>query len=92
MYMAHASLGIPTFPTLDEHRHHILLHMAAIFRQWARCGYTEGISGHISVRDPVYENYIWMNPIGRHFGLLTAGDMMCIDIESGAIVGGNRVS
>jgi ribulose-5-phosphate 4-epimerase/fuculose-1-phosphate aldolase len=50
------------------------------------------MSGHISVRDPEYENYIWMNPLGRHFGLMTAGDMICLDVNTGAIVGGNKVS
>lgn len=33
-----------------------------------------------------------MNPIGRHFGLLKASDMMLIDMATGQIVGGNRVS
>ena len=84
--------GIPTFNSHDEHRRHIALHMAAVFRNWARVGFTEGISGHISVKDPEYDNLIWMNPIGKHFALLNAGDMLCLDINTGRIVGGNRVS
>ncbi|OGE58548.1 hypothetical protein PENARI_c001G10013 [Penicillium arizonense] len=82
--------GIPRFDSFAEHRKHILVHMAAVFRNWARVGFTEGISGHISVRDPEHAEYIWMNPIGKHFGLLTAGDMLCLDIKTGAVVGGNR--
>lgn len=62
-----------------------------MFRDFARKGFTEGMSGHISVRDPEFEDYIWMNPLGRHFGLMTAGDMICLDINTGAIVGGNKV-
>jgi ribulose-5-phosphate 4-epimerase/fuculose-1-phosphate aldolase len=65
--------------------------MAAAFRNWARVGFTEGISGHISVRDPEYDGLIWMNPIGRHFGLLNGRDMICLRITDGEIVGGNRV-
>ncbi|KAL4982161.1 class II aldolase/adducin N-terminal [Aspergillus falconensis] len=82
--------GIPSFSSTKEHREHIALHMAAVFRNWARVGFTEGISGHISVRDPEHPNYIWMNPIGRHFALLNAGDMLCLDIDTGKIVGGCR--
>ncbi|KAK6825111.1 class II Aldolase [Apiospora arundinis] len=41
--------GIPTFPSYTEHRKHILVHMAATFRYFARHGFTEGQSGHISV-------------------------------------------
>lgn len=83
--------GIPTFVNHQFHREHILLHMAAVFRNWARMGYTEGISGHISVRDPERPDCIWMNPIGKHFGLMNASDMVCLEIDTGKIVGGNRV-
>ena len=31
-----------------------------------------------------------MNPLGKHFGLMTAGDLICLDVNSGKIVGGNR--
>ncbi|KAF6834480.1 arad-like aldolase epimerase [Colletotrichum plurivorum] len=64
--------------------------MAAVFRNWARVGFTEGISGHISVRDPEHEGCIWMNPIGKHFALMNASDMVCLEIETARIVGGNR--
>ncbi|PQE17674.1 hypothetical protein CJF31_00005386 [Rutstroemia sp. NJR-2017a BVV2] len=83
-------LGIPTFPSHTLHRQHILIHTAAVFRDFARRGFTEGMSGHISVRDPEFPSYIWMNPLGRHFGLMTAGDLICLDVETGKIVGGNR--
>ncbi|KAI0181393.1 arad-like aldolase/epimerase [Hypoxylon sp. FL1284] len=81
--------GIPTFPTYTEHRRHILVHMAATFRFFARSGFCEGQSGHISVRDPEFPGFMWMNPLGRHFGMLTAGDMICLEIATGKIVGGN---
>src|SRR5690606_36775482 len=67
-----------------------LIHMAAVFRHWARHNYTEGQSGHISIRDPEHPNLMWMNPLSRHFGMLTAGDMLCLDINTGAIVAGRR--
>jgi hypothetical protein len=90
--VTNAALGIPHFVSFQQHREHIVLHMAAVFRNWARVGFTEGISGHISVRDPEFPDCIWMNPIGRHFALLNASDMLCIEIDTGAIVGGNPVS
>ncbi len=33
-----------------------------------------------------------MNPLGRHFGLMRAGDLICLDVNTGAVVGGNNVS
>ncbi|KAF7874106.1 hypothetical protein EAF04_002778 [Stromatinia cepivora] len=53
--------GIPTFPTHKAHCHHVLIHMAAVFHDFSRRGFTEGMAGQISVRDPEFENYIWMN-------------------------------
>jgi len=91
--ISHGSLihpGIPTFATHAEHRKHILIHTAAVFRDFARKGFTEGMSGHISVRDPEFPDYIWMNPLGKHFGLMTAGDLICLDVRNGRVVGGNR--
>ncbi|KAK8086921.1 class 2 aldolase adducin domain containing protein [Apiospora phragmitis] len=68
--------------------------MAATFRYFARHGFNEGMSGHISirgkVRDPEHPGCMWMNPLGVHFGLLTAGHMICLEIETGKIVGGGK--
>ncbi|KAK2606469.1 hypothetical protein QQS21_003162 [Conoideocrella luteorostrata] len=64
--------------------------LPAVFRHWARMGYTEGQSGHISIRDPQYPNLMWMNPLSRHFGSLRAGDMICLDIDTGRIVAGKK--
>jgi ribulose-5-phosphate 4-epimerase/fuculose-1-phosphate aldolase len=63
--------------------------MAAAFRHWSREGYVEGISGHISVRDPEHHNAFWTNPLGVHFGLLKASDMILIGLD-GKVMGGNR--
>ncbi|KAI0556154.1 class II aldolase [Xylaria curta] len=81
--------GIPIFLNPEIERRHILMHMAATFRFFSRSGFTEGQSGHISVRDPEFPSLMWMNPLGRHFGMLTAGDMICLQIETGRVVGGN---
>lgn len=70
--------GIPHFDDLAAQRQWQLEHMAAAFRHWAREGYVEGISGHISVRDPEHTDAFWTNPLGVHFGLLKASDMILV--------------
>ena len=80
--------GIPTHPTFAKHRQWMLQHMALAFRVFARKGYTEGMSGHISVRDPEHPHAFWTNPLGRHFGLLKVSDMICVDYD-GKPIGGN---
>lgn len=81
--------GIPKFDSFAAQRQWQLEHMAAAFRHWAREGYVLGISGHISVRDPEYTDAFWTNPLGVHFGLLKASDMILVNLE-GKVIGGNR--
>ncbi|EEH04756.1 aldolase [Histoplasma capsulatum G186AR] len=81
--------GIPSFTSQELKRHWQLEHMAGAFRIWARHGYTEGMSGHISVRDPEHTNAFWTNPLAVHFGMLKASDMILVDL-SGNVIGGNR--
>ncbi|RTE72202.1 hypothetical protein BHE90_013403 [Fusarium euwallaceae] len=80
--------GIPKFPSYHEERTHILEHMAAAFRIFARKGFAEGMAGHISVRDPENPHTFWTNPLGRPWPLMLASDMVLVDYD-GKAVGGN---
>ncbi|KAL1302033.1 hypothetical protein AAFC00_002482 [Neodothiora populina] len=80
--------GIPKYVSFDAQRRDMLNHMAGAFRVFARKGYTEGMAGHISLRDPENIHTFWTNPLGKHFGLLKASDMILVDYEGNAI-GGN---
>ena len=82
--------GIPTFDDLSEKRQWQLEHMAAVFRFFARNGYIEGMSGHTSVRDPERSDAFWINPLGVHWALLKASDMVMVD-QNGEALGGNMV-
>ncbi|OKL64438.1 hypothetical protein UA08_00883 [Talaromyces atroroseus] len=80
--------GIPSFPSHASQRAHQLEHMAAAFRVFARKGYTEGMAGHISLRDPENPHTFWTNPLGRPWCLMRASDMALVDYD-GKIIGGN---
>ncbi|CAF3582563.1 hypothetical protein SNK03_011833 [Fusarium graminearum] len=81
--------GIPKHPDFSSQRQWQLEHLAAAFRHWHREGYVEGMSGHISVRDPEFTDAFWTNPLGRHFGLLKVSDMILVNLN-GEVIGGNR--
>jgi ribulose-5-phosphate 4-epimerase/fuculose-1-phosphate aldolase len=93
------SAGIPLpppprgkdFPSYEDHRNHIKRHMCAAFRSFARRDFSEGMSGHISVRDPEHQDNYWTNPLGRHFAMMRPSDLVLVD-ESGEPVGGNKES
>ncbi|USW52097.1 Putative class II aldolase/adducin [Septoria linicola] len=80
--------GIPQHPTFAKQRHWLLKRMALAFRVFARKGYTDGMAGHISVRDPEHPHTFWTNPLAKHFALLKASDMILVDY-AGKPIGGN---
>ncbi|GAA5894953.1 uncharacterized protein JCM6883_002269 [Sporobolomyces salmoneus] len=66
-------------------------HMAGAFRWWAKQGFAEGVSGHITVVDPVLPGHYWMNPFGRHFGLITVSDLVLVSPEGYPVEGGAQL-
>lgn len=80
--MAHrgkALPGIPRFASAENKRQWQLEHMACAFRVFAREGYAEGISGHISVRDPEFPDQFWINPLGvRRVTIHSASRRFCM--------------
>lgn len=68
--------GIPQHPTFAAHRQWMLEKMALAFRVFARKGYTEGMSGHISLRDPENIHAFWTNRLStlKHSLILARRD------------------
>ncbi|KAF5367359.1 hypothetical protein D9615_010271 [Tricholomella constricta] len=71
--------GIPAFDDPYAEREWIKAHMAAVFRFWGKMGYGDGLSGHITVRDPVLPGHYWMNPIAVHFSSMTKSKLVLVD-------------
>ncbi|RLV89932.1 Meiotically up-regulated protein [Spathaspora sp. JA1] len=82
--------SLPKFTNKFEERKWALEHMAGAFRVFSRKGYTEGTAGHISIRDPIDINTFWINPLGKHFGLLKASDMVHVDEHGNVLSDGNQ--
>lgn len=77
----------PVFETVEQERAHRKHTLAAAFRIFGKLGYDEGVMGHISVRDPEFPQRFWMNPFGLSFNLITADDLLLIDLEGELIEG-----
>ncbi|KAI3403280.2 hypothetical protein KGF56_003868 [Candida oxycetoniae] len=81
---------LPVFANKLEEREWSKQHMAGAFRVFARKGYTEGTAGHISIRDPVDPSTFWINPLGKHFGLIKASDLVHVDHNGAILPDGNQ--
>jgi ribulose-5-phosphate 4-epimerase/fuculose-1-phosphate aldolase len=63
--------------------------LAAAFRLFARFGFAEGVTGHITARDPEFADRFWVNPFGMSFSQIRARDLILVD-HAGNVVEGDR--
>ena len=79
---------IPEFHDLDLERKHRLERLAAAFRIFGKFGFSEGVAGHITVRDPEHKECFWVNPFGMSFSHISVSDLLLVD-HKGRVVEGN---
>jgi ribulose-5-phosphate 4-epimerase/fuculose-1-phosphate aldolase len=81
--------AIPTFQTPAEERLHRKQRLASAFRLFAKFGFSEGVAGHITVRDPELTDHFWVNPFGMHFAHIRVSDLILVN-EKGEVVEGSQ--
>ena len=81
----------PSFATVAEERLHRKQRLASAFRLFAKFGFSEGVAGHITARDPELQDHFWVNPFGMHFGHIRVSDLVLVN-EKGEVVEGDRAS
>jgi ribulose-5-phosphate 4-epimerase/fuculose-1-phosphate aldolase len=79
----------PTFATVEEERLHRKQRLAASFRLFSKCGFDEGVAGHITARDPELTDHFWVNPFAMHFSQIKVSDLILVN-EQGEVVQGSQ--
>ena len=79
----------PVFDRLEEERLHRKQRLAAAFRLFGRFGFSEGVAGHITARDPELPDHFWVNPLGVYFGHIRVSDLLLVN-HKGEVVRGDR--
>jgi ribulose-5-phosphate 4-epimerase/fuculose-1-phosphate aldolase len=79
----------PTFASAAEERLHRKQRLASAFRLFAKFGFSEGVAGHITARDPEKLDHFWVNPFGMHFAHIRVSDLVLVN-ESGEVVEGDK--
>ncbi|MGW6687417.1 class II aldolase/adducin family protein [Streptomyces sp. NPDC054961] len=82
----------PVFAVAAEERAHRKERLAAVLRLLGRLGYEDGVDGHVSARDPEFEDCYWVNPFGRAFGALGPEDLLLVDGQGRVRQGERRVN
>jgi len=87
--MAELNLRLPqSFATVEEERLHCKQRLAAGFRLFSKCGFDEGVAGHITARDPELSDHFWVNPFGMHFSQIRTSDLILVN-HAGEVVEGD---
>jgi ribulose-5-phosphate 4-epimerase/fuculose-1-phosphate aldolase len=77
----------PTFDSVEDERRHRLERLAGVCRVFGRAGFSEGLLGHITVRDPEHTEHFWANPLGVSFNRMRVSDLVLVDHEGNLIEG-----
>jgi len=75
--------------SIDDERLHRKQRLAAAYRLFSKCGFDEGVAGHITARDPERLDHFWVNPFGMHFSLIKVSDLILVN-HQGEVVEGDR--
>jgi ribulose-5-phosphate 4-epimerase/fuculose-1-phosphate aldolase len=82
----------PVFSSVDAERKYRKEQLAAGFRLFGKFGFSEGVAGHITVRDPEHPEYFWVNPFGMAFSKIKASDLILVDHQGDVIEGSRAVN
>lgn len=86
---AFATTTPPVFTDVRDERRHRLERLAGVCRVFGRMGFSEGLLGHVTVRDPEHPELLWVNPIGVSFRRIRVSDLIQVN-RAGATLIGNR--
>lgn len=76
----------------QEERRHRQEQLVAALHIFANMGFTEGVAGHITARDPGQPDTFWVNPYAIHFSRIRIADLVRINSEGQVIEGNHPVN
>jgi ribulose-5-phosphate 4-epimerase/fuculose-1-phosphate aldolase len=82
----------PHHTSVEEGRRYRKERLAAALRLFGRFGYEDGVSGHITVRDPEFADCFWVNPFGVPLAHVTVGDLLLANSAGQVVEGGYHVN
>ncbi|MEG3629409.1 class II aldolase/adducin family protein [Streptomyces poriticola] len=77
----------PMHDSVEDERRHRKERLAGALRIFGRYGLEDGVSGHITARDPEFTDCFWVNPFGMPFQHVTVGDLVLAN-SGGQVVDG----
>jgi len=89
---AFATRQPPVFESKEAERRHVRERLAGACRIMGRRGLSEGLLGHITVRDPESADRFWVNPIGIPMHRVRASQLVQVDHQGHVVQGQGAVN
>lgn len=89
---AFATREPPVFESKADERRHVQERLAAACRIMGRRGLSEGLLGHVTVRDPESTDRFWVNPIGVPMHRVKASQLVQVDHDGRVVQGQGAVN
>ncbi|MGW0080453.1 class II aldolase/adducin family protein [Streptomyces sp. NPDC003393] len=82
----------PKHASAEDERRYRKERLAAALRLFGRYGFEDGVSGHITARDPEFSDCFWVNPFGMPFRHVTVSDLVLANQDGQVVEGGYHVN
>lgn len=80
------------FETVEQERAHRKAKLAGALRIFGKFGFSEGVAGHITARDPEFPELFWVNPFGMNFLHIRSSDLILVDHAGNVVYGTQAVN
>src|ERR1700691_3129937 len=84
-----STLSRPKASSVEEERLERKQKLAGALRLFGRFGFSEGVAGHITARDPELADHFWVNPFGMSFRHVRVSDLILVS-HTGEVVEASR--
>ncbi|MFF2900548.1 class II aldolase/adducin family protein [Streptomyces sp. NPDC057966] len=82
----------PVHESVADERAHRKARLAGALRLFGEFGYEDGVSGHITARDPEFADCFWVNPFGAPFAGLAPDELILVNGEGQVVEGRHHVN
>ncbi|MDM0104957.1 class II aldolase/adducin family protein [Variovorax sp. J22R24] len=87
-----ASRVPPSFDSKGAERTYLLQRLAAACRIFGRRGFSEGLLGHVTMRDPELHDHFWVNPVGVAMTRVKVSDLVQVNPQGKVMRGSGMVN
>ncbi|MFG2558225.1 class II aldolase/adducin family protein [Streptomyces sp. NPDC048496] len=82
----------PVHESAGEERAHRKERLAGALRLFGEYGYEDGVSGHLTARDPEFADCFWVNPFGAPFDGMSPEDLILVNGDGQVVEGRHHVN